>query len=123
MIEALFYWTGALVWSCIGGAVAWLLIEVFIGLLCAISFCRWALAVGREQGVKMFKRPIKAFFTLWFDHIGYRNNGLEKTWGPGGYWRGIGDSVVLPRVAPSTHDSKPSLLETNDGRKAPVHPT
>lgn len=107
MIGALFYWTGALVWSCIGGAAVWLLIEVFIGLLCAISFYRWVLAVGREQGKKMFKRPIKGFFSLWVDLIGYRNNGIQKASGPGGYWRGIGDSVVLPRVTPSSHDSKP----------------
>lgn len=97
MIGDLFFWTGALVWASIGGALAWILIEILIGFCCAVSFVRWAAAVGQTQGVKMWKKPVKAFFVCWMDHIGYRNDGSAKVSGPGGYWRGIGDSVVLPK--------------------------
>ena len=105
MIGSLFYWTGAIVWACVGSALVWILIEVVIGFCCAVSFFRWALAVGRNQGVKMLNKPIKGFFVCWIEHIGYRNNGSENVWWPGGYWRGIGDSFSYPGKKETKHSN------------------
>ena len=52
MIGSLFYWTGAIVWACVGGALMWILIELVIGFCCAVSFFRWARSraePGRED--------------------------------------------------------------------------
>ena len=98
MIGDIFYWTGALVWACIGGALVWLAIEIVIAFCSAVSFFRWIRAVQKEHSIRALKRPVRAFFKTWVEHIGYRNDGSERWSGPGGYWRGIGDNLVLPRV-------------------------
>lgn len=98
MIGELFYLTGALVWAVNGCALVWLLFEIAVGFCCAVSLYRWVVRVERAQGRTALKRRYWAFFVFWWEHIGYRNHGDSNISGPGGYWRGVGDSLVLPKV-------------------------
>lgn len=65
--------------------------------VCAISVCRWGVAVGREHG---FRRspwlwvPIH-FFGLWWD---FTTDGVATVIeSRRGKWRGVGNWVVYPK--------------------------
>lgn len=51
MLADLFYWTGALLWACIAVALAWLAIEVVVGLCCAVSLYRWMKSIYAEHEI------------------------------------------------------------------------
>lgn len=97
MTDEIFWWTGVTVWLGISAVTAWLVFEIFVGFVCAISWCRWAYAVTvvRNRPMHWLRYP-PVFMLIWRELIGHRNKG-KKTWrGKNGYWQGIGDWAAIP---------------------------
>lgn len=97
MMDAVFWWTGAIVWAVIAAVLARLIFEIVVGFVCSISWCRWSYRLMKTHDRKPNWKGLPCtFFSMWFDLIGHRNNG-SKTWrGRGGYWHGIGDTRIYP---------------------------
>ncbi len=96
-MDSMFWWTGAIVWAAIAAVLVWLLFEIAVGFVCAVSWCSWSYRVMKTHGRKPNWDGLPGTFsTMWFDLIGHRNDGRTTWSGSGGYWNGIDDNKIYP---------------------------
>lgn len=103
MIEILFLWTGAVVWTVIGLLMLWLVAEVLWGAVVAFSFVRFAWKSSIANGMKPYPAILKApsiFMVRWWEFIGFRH-GSKSFHGVRGEWHGVGKwTVFYPSTTP-----------------------
>lgn len=112
-MDALYYYTGKLVWLGLALLALWLVIEVIIGFITAVSWARWVYFSAKKHGHSLrWLRLPESFVVQWFGFIGYRNCGsVTISSREGGIWRGIGDwSVGMGRIEVAPFDPEPSEL-------------
>lgn len=86
--------TGAAAWAIALLISLWLLAEILMGLVAALSWSRWQLALSRHHREKRDWRKFPlAFLRVWWLMIGYRAGAVTMR-SKNGVWNGIGRWVV-----------------------------
>jgi len=97
-LDALFWWTGLVLWMAVAPIAVWLLVEMAWAVVVAMSWMRWSIAVMKEYGREPdWRQAHRVFYRRWLDFIGYRNDGNTQWQGTAGRWNGVGDWWVVPR--------------------------
>lgn len=89
--------TGAAAWAIATLISLWLLYEILMGLVAALSWARWQFALVRRCGeTPIWRKFPRAFFKTWWRMIGYRAGAVTMR-SKNGVWNGIGRWVVFNR--------------------------
>lgn len=89
---------GGLVCFAIALLVLWLLFEIGVGAVAAVSRLRWQLAgIRSEKREPKWRNLLSTFCSYTYDLVGYRNNGNSSTSSTYGVWRGIGDWEIYKK--------------------------
>jgi hypothetical protein len=96
-VNALYHWTGFVVWCVVAMIAWWLLYEIVRAFVTTCSFLRFMFALRARYPSEVESlftwRTIPRFLRQWWIFLGHRNDGCSRVEhrGKRGEWRGIGD--------------------------------